>query len=238
MEMGLVRQAMAYRVKYRVSVGKRTISLFRLGVHKQNRGGMYPQPDIVRNLGLKVLATGFNESEANHEGVCVEYVPLHERFVELQSRLASCPQSRFESCLEYNIKACDHPFLIKCFNAQSDAMYGTLPHSHLLLVLLSLANGADWKVDDEPNMSKFLHPDGSFNPTAVAAYDTELGRVLKDGLMMEVLRWKMLSEEPTAASLISQALNTAQNFALRTSELTALKVLLSLIHISEPTRPY
>ena len=48
---------------------------------------------------------------------------------------------------------------------------------------------------------------------------------LKYGLMMEVLSWKMLSEEPTAASLISQALNTAQNVALRTSELTALKVL-------------
>ena len=186
MDMGLVLQAMAYRVKYRVSVGKRTISLFRLGVHKQNRGGMYPQPDTVRNLGLKVLAAGFNESEANHEGVCVEDVPFHERFEELQSRLVSCPQSTFESVLEYNIKQCDHPFLIRCFNAQSDAMYGTLSHSHLLLVLVSLANGADWKVDDEPHMSKFLHPDGSFIPVAVAAYDTELGRVLKYGLMMEV----------------------------------------------------
>ena len=35
----------------------------------------------------------------------------------------------------------------------------------------------------------------------------------------------MLVEEPTAASLISQALNNAHNMALRTSELTALSVL-------------
>ena len=65
---------------------------------------MYPQPDTVRNLGLTVLAIGFNENEANHEGVSVEYSPFHERSTE--------PQSRLESCLEYNIKACDHQFLI------------------------------------------------------------------------------------------------------------------------------
>ena len=35
----------------------------------------------------------------------------------------------------------------------------------------------------------------------------------------------MLVEEPTAASLISQALNTAHNMVLRTSELTAVSVL-------------
>ena len=35
----------------------------------------------------------------------------------------------------------------------------------------------------------------------------------------------MSVEEPTAASLISQAINSAQNIALRTSELTAVNVL-------------
>ena len=35
----------------------------------------------------------------------------------------------------------------------------------------------------------------------------------------------MLFEEPTAATLISQALNTAHNIAIRTSELTAVSVL-------------
>ena len=72
MDIGLVRKAMAFRVKYRVSDKKRTVPLSRLGVHPQNRGGMYPQPDTVRNLGLKKLTKGFNQSEANHEGVSVE----------------------------------------------------------------------------------------------------------------------------------------------------------------------
>ena len=104
-------------------------------------------------------------------------------------------------------------------------MYGTLSHSHLLLVLLSWLNGAVWKVEDEPNLSNLLNPDGSFNSAAVAACDEDLDRVLRDGLLMEVLSWKMLVEEPTAASLISQALNSAQSMALRTSELTAVNVL-------------
>ena len=42
---------------------------------------------------------------------------------------------------------------------------------------------------------------------------------------MEVLSWKMMVEEPTAASLISQALDTGHHLALRTSELTAMSVL-------------
>ena len=104
-------------------------------------------------------------------------------------------------------------------------MYGTLSHSHLLLVLLAWLMGADWKVQYEPNMCKLLNPDGSFYNAAVAACDADLERVLREGLLMEVLSWKMLVEEPTAASLISQALNSSQDMALRTSELTALNVL-------------
>ena len=42
-----------------------------MGVHPQHRGGKYPQPDTVHNLGLKIMGIGFNEGEANHEGVSV-----------------------------------------------------------------------------------------------------------------------------------------------------------------------
>ena len=77
MDIGLVRQAMAFRVKYRVA--KKVLSLYRLAVHPHNRGGMYPQPDTVRNLGLKIITKGFNQSEANHEGVSVEEMPFCER---------------------------------------------------------------------------------------------------------------------------------------------------------------
>ena len=168
MDMGLVRAAMAFRVKYRVCQDRKLISLSRLGVHKLNRGEVYPQPDTVRNLGLKLLGTGFNESEANHEGVCLEEVPFNERGKE-----------PYESCLQYNMQKCIHPFLSKCFTPHSDVMYGTLSHSHLLLVMLTLANGGHWELPEEWN--KLLTPDASFSPAAVAACDLELGKLLKDG---------------------------------------------------------
>ena len=107
MDMGLVRKAMAFRVKYRVSLSKKRIALARLGVHPQNRGGMYPQPDNVRNLGLNIMATGFNGSEADHEGVCVEEVPFCERSSS-HGRSGGLPE---ESYAEYNLRQCDHQFL-------------------------------------------------------------------------------------------------------------------------------
>ena len=111
-------------------------------------------------------------------------------------------------------------------------MYATLSHSHLLLVLLSWLNGADWKLEDEPTLRKLLNANGAFCDAAVAAFDDDLDRVLRDGLLMEVLSWKMMVEEPTAASLISQALNAGHHFALRTSELSAMSVLAGTVTIA------
>ena len=105
-------------------------------------------------------------------------------------------------------------------------------HTRSSCSLLAWANGAHWNVEDEPNLCKLLNPDGSFYNAAVAACDADLERVLRDGLSMEVLSWKMLVEEPTAGSLISQALNKAQSMALRTSELTELNVLSDAIALA------
>ena len=133
MDHGLVRKAAAFRAKYRVS--NKTISLCRMAVHPQNRGGVYPQPDTVRNLGLNIMAKGFSQREANHEGVCVEEMPYSERTKHSRS-----DGSSYEPYADYNMRQCDHPYLEKCFSTSQDIMFGTLSHSHLLLVLLSWAN--------------------------------------------------------------------------------------------------
>jgi hypothetical protein len=81
--MGLIRRAMAFRVKYRVPNAdgsqKRCMALAMLGVHPQNRGGVYPSPETVQNLGVNLLTSGFNADEANHEGVCVQELPVSEQ---------------------------------------------------------------------------------------------------------------------------------------------------------------
>ena len=58
-EVGLMRKAMAWKVKYRVEVEggqtKRRLHVPFLGVHKNNRGGVYPQPDVVKALGVNLI---------------------------------------------------------------------------------------------------------------------------------------------------------------------------------------
>ena len=70
-------------------------------MHPQNRGGMYPQPDVVRNLGLNIITNGFNQSEANHEGVSVEEIPCSERAAHSRS-----DGSPYEPYGDYNIRQC------------------------------------------------------------------------------------------------------------------------------------
>ncbi len=219
---GLIRKAMAFRVKYRVvehgGAHMRCMPLSLLGVHKLNRGGVYPSPDTVQNLGLKLLEVGFSMDEANHEGVCVQELPVDER-----TRGPLNLDRPYTSYKEFNKGHCTNPQLRTCFNDDSDTLYGTLSHSHLLLVLLAMKTGAQWKWPQ--GWKEIFETGGPRNLAAVAAKDASLASLLTEGLCMEVISLKMYKEEPTACSLISQALNSGQNLALQTSELTALAVL-------------
>ena len=44
-------------------------------INPRNRGGVYPQPERVQNLGIEIHEQGEDESEANHNGVAVEEMP-------------------------------------------------------------------------------------------------------------------------------------------------------------------
>lgn len=73
----------------------------------------------------------------------------------------------------------------------------------------------------------FCDDKGRLSITAVAASPNgkEFEELVAEGLDCEVLSWQMDVEEPTAASIISNALNKGQEIALRTTELTAVAVL-------------
>ena len=136
-DAGLIRQAMAYRVKYMIEGGKRLMGLSLLGVPPQNRGGVYPSPETTHNLGLKLLKTGFSVDEANHEGVCVQEIPAGNRSCDHSG--SSDPDHTYKA---FNLKGCNNLRLQASFPKTSDTLYGTLSHSHLLLCLLSMKNGA------------------------------------------------------------------------------------------------
>ena len=218
--MGIIREAMAFRVKYRIGDGrslKRLVHLEMLCVHKGNRGGVYPTPVTVANLGIGVFQDGFNPEEANHEGVCVQEVPDAER-----------PHDR-ETSHAWNKKKIAGTMLANCFPAENGvATFCTLSHSHLLLTLLSWLYGVKWDIPHGPFASKWkrvLNEGGHLKSDAVASVEPELAATLTRGLCMEILSWKIELEEPNAPRMIAQALNKGQSRALETTELTAMAVL-------------
>ena len=214
-EIGVIRKAMAFRVKYRVAPGgkvKRRVMIATMGVHPCNRGGVYPNEDRVKNLGLKIFKWGADQEEADHNGVMVEAIPDTAR---AQEGVRNLP----ERYTAYNKRKCsEKPLFSNCFEG-NDVLYGNLSHNHLLLVLLCWAKAAQW---DEPEL---CDAEGALDLAAVAAKDPAFGSLVSEGLLMEQLSYKMHFEEPDAACLISNALNKGQEAACKTSELTALAVL-------------
>ena len=88
-----------------------------------------------------------------------------------------------------------------------------LSHNHMMLVLRAWQTSAKWHI--EANQKKgltFCDDKGHLSVTAVAEHQNakELAEVLQEGISAEILAWQMDVEEPTAASIISQALNKPQ----------------------------
>ncbi len=77
---GIITAAMAWRVKYRKlddigRVVRRTYPIENLGVHPNNRGGVYPAGIRCKGLAVELCTNGFVKEECNHAGVAVEEVP-------------------------------------------------------------------------------------------------------------------------------------------------------------------
>ena len=109
----------------------------------------------------------------------------------------------------------------------ASAPHGMLSHNHLLLVLLSWLNGAEWKLTEEERQVLATGADGRLDVEAAVAVKNlqELHKTCREGLLVEVVSWKIVVELPGACTLISNALNVSSSIALRTTELTALSVL-------------
>ena len=232
MERGQVQQAMAYRVKYRV--GKpRSICVDMLGVHMMNRGGhgIYPNGSDVVHLGKKIIQGGIDISEANHNGVAVEEVPIS--FLR-ENGNDPVTNTSYGGITEYNLEMSSrNPFLKTCFSHADTLVAGTLSHSHLLLVLRCCRTRAKWDLVDDNG--KPMHPcgeDGTIDVDKIVARDPVFQEIQDNGLRFEMLSYKIYVEEPNACILISNALNKANAVALQTTTLSALSSLTGVVGLS------
>ena len=150
-EMGIVRQAMAYRVKYRIGHAKMRKNIRFLGIHPKNRAGVYACGETVKALGVNLMKWAFSQEEADHAGVCVEEVPTGQRSSDLKAYT------------DWNQLKCEgNPLLKTCF-IDCDVLFGTLSHSHLLLVLLCWLTAAKWDLVDESMKPWFCTPNGELD---------------------------------------------------------------------------
>lgn len=236
-EYGKLQAAMAFRVKYRLDAvrPKRRIAMRSFAPHLMNRGGheVYPNPIDVRALGLKLIQN-FDYAEANHNGVAVEEIPPEVRATH--GFKDPWTGGVYEGIGPYNDRNCrGHEIYAGVFNADlaRSVIFGALSHSHLALVLLCIMVGAKWSVRDKDGNHTFpCDRAGNLDASAVADQDPVLKQILQEGLEFEILSYKIYMEEPTACSLISDALNNAQKIALKQTELSALSALTGAVGLS------
>ena len=223
-----MQKAAALRDRFQTNSLKVRIPVLMIAPRRDNRGGQYPQDERVRELAAQIVAAGFSQAEADHEGVCVQEYPA-EQIVKKKKK----DNPNFQTYDAFIRDAAQGP-LKQCFDRSggTEVTYGTLSHSHLCLVLRAIVNGAKWPVPDgmvlndkeQARLDRVVDKAGNMDMAAVAANDPVAKRLALEGILMQVLRWEIMEQEPTAASLISQSLNRGAEFALRTNEVTALRV--------------
>ena len=223
---GLMVAAMAYRVKYRKvcqdgKAQKVAVRIESMGVHRKNRGGVYPSGVRCKSLCADTMAAGFVKEEVNHACVAVEEVPVDEIIRSRGAHMVSASRYNAENSTKDEL-------LATCFEQPyDDVRYMLLSHNHMMLILRAFLTRAKWDLPAMENRVTTCDVDGRLSVTAVAASANgkELAEILVDGVQTEMLSWKLDDEEPNAASLISHAMNQPQQMAMRTTELTAVAVL-------------
>ena len=195
-----------------------------VGVHRQNRAGVYPTGIRCKELCQEVISNGFLKEEFSDKLVAVEEMPLHEA----QTRNID------ETGSQYNREASSRDKLLQeCFKEpRGNVQFNLLSHNHMALVILAFISKSKWDLPniEQPNMDRtirFCDEEGRLSLTAVAGTvnGKELLEVIDEGVGCEVLSWKMDVEEPTAAAVISAALNKCGDFAMKTTEWSALYTL-------------
>ena len=178
--------------------------------HRDNRGGQYPQDERARELAAQIVAAGFSQAEADHEGVCVQEYPAEQIVKKKREKPNVQTYDAFNrDAAQGSLKQCFHR------SGGTEVAYGTLSHSHLCLVLRAIVNGAKRPVPDgmvfndkeQARLDRVVDKAGNMDMAAVAANDPVAKRLALEGIFMQVLSWEIMEQEPTAASLISQSLN-------------------------------
>ncbi len=119
-EVGIIQKAAAFRAIFATEGPHRErLPLRLIAPHPGDRGGRYPQEKRVRELAVKIIAAGFSQAEADHEGVCVQEYSTEQIYKKKQAN------PHFQTYSDYN-RDNAQGFLTECFNRScgADVAYG------------------------------------------------------------------------------------------------------------------
>ena len=211
-----------YRRRFGQGIRQR-VPVHMLVPHPDNRSGVFPSSNRVRELACQIILLGFSQAEADFEGVCVRDYTADQ--------LKERPGYRsFAQNVKEKAKGCVKELYQTGYG---EALYGTLSHSHLAIILRAIDAGAKWEIpaaDLTPDQLKQLEPykeqgTGLLMMSAVADRDEVAKKLVTEGMLMDVLDARIMHEAPSACTAISATLNKPQAFAMRMTELEVLKVL-------------
>ena len=219
---GLMIEACAYKAKYRKEGPKVRLRPGDLGVHKKNRGGAYPAGLRVKELLVDIAGHGILQEEADHNCSAVEEKPLAE--------ILKDGSASFQSSLDYNIQECAKDELLRGLYDEplNVVHHSLLSHNHLMTICRAFLRKQLWRLEDNTQKNiKFCDADGRLSLSSFTAtpLGEQLGLIIKEGFLCQVLSWKMDVQEPNAAEIISTAENEVNSVAMRTTEIQAIKVL-------------
>lgn len=179
----LIRQALALRAKYRVGSDRVRVAPWHIGFHPANRNGEPPSGERCQSLLDAILGGGFDPGEADCNGVLVQAKPSGD------------------TIHAFNAKACDgNPLLTPSVDGM-DLTYGSLSHSHLNQVFKNILGRAYVKTD------KITDPQGRLSMAMLEAHDPTFAKYCREGLLWDVLSWKLQEEEPEGLNIIQAAGN-------------------------------
>ena len=139
-----------YRRRFGQGVRQR-VPVHMLVPHPDNRSGVFPSSTRVRELACQIIVLGFSQAEADFEGVCVrDYTAdqLKERpgYMSFAQNVAE----KAKGCVK---ELYQHGY--------GEALFGTLSHTHLAVILRAIAAGVKWEIpadDLTPDQLTQLEP--------------------------------------------------------------------------------
>lgn len=207
--LALVQQALALRAKYRINEVPTRVAPIHVGFHPANRNGEPPSAERCVALLGDILGQGFDPSEADCNGVLVQEKPGRT------------------TIQEFNARACDGNEKLAAMVDGISVTYGSLSHSHLNQLFKNVLAKLPLGVDRITVVGT-----GKVDVNLLEEHDPLFAKYCKEGLLWDILSYKILDEEPEGLNIIQAACNCKNTMAMIPHEMEAIA---SLSRLCKPS---